>query len=151
MQQGKTALRQDRYHHCISVFYTAKIATAGNRTEPAKKTKRLRHKHKPNTQSHLLFRFILVFLSAYADGLLIKIHIMQKQLRFINCRHISVCPFSNSLFPVPPVPPQVFSRHFRRQPVYYRYSGVSVYALPSVGWYVHCFPSGRRQLSALPF
>ena len=32
-----------------------------------KKTKSLRHKHRPNAQGHLLFRFLLVFLSAFAE------------------------------------------------------------------------------------
>jgi hypothetical protein len=76
---------------------------------------------------------------------------MQKQLRIITSRHLAVCPFSSSIFPVPAIPKYVFSRHFRRRPVHYRYSGVCVYALGSTGWFVHCFPSGRRLLSALPF
>ena len=58
---------------CQCVFYTAKIATAANRTDLTKKTKRLRHKHRPDAQGHLLFRFLLVFLSAFAGEKLIKI------------------------------------------------------------------------------
>ena len=136
---------------CPCVFYTAKIATAAHRTDLTKKTKRLRHKHSPDTRSHLLFRFLLVFLSAFAGEMLIKIHIMQKQLRIITSRHLAVCPVSSHLFPVPPVPQVVFSRHFRRRPVYYRpLVGCSVYQLAS-GWFLWCFPSGRRQLCALPF
>jgi hypothetical protein len=44
---------------------------------PDKKTKRLRHKHRPGTQGHLLFRFLLVFFlpslrDAYKKSLLCK-------------------------------------------------------------------------------
>jgi hypothetical protein len=42
-------------------FYTAKIATAAHRTNPNKKTKSLRHKHRADAQGYLLFRFLLVF------------------------------------------------------------------------------------------
>lgn len=43
----------------------------GQPHRPTIKTKRLRHKHNPNTQGYLLFRFLLVFISA----LLMKKHI----------------------------------------------------------------------------
>ena len=77
---------------------------------------------------------------------------MQKQLRIITSRHLSVCPFSSSTFSVPPVQPSFFSKHFRRRRVYYRpVAGVSVYHVKSCGWYIWCFPSGRRQFAALPF
>ncbi|MBS1738520.1 MAG: hypothetical protein JSS98_18210 [Bacteroidetes bacterium] len=76
---------------------------------------------------------------------------MQKQLRIISSGRLAVCPFSSSHFPVPPVPAFIFGRHLGRRPVYYRYRGVRVFALGSSGWFVHCFPSGRRLLSALPF
>ena len=56
-----------------SILFISKIATAAHRTDPTKKTKSLRHKHRPGTQSHLLFRFLLVFLSAFAGEKLIKI------------------------------------------------------------------------------
>jgi hypothetical protein len=77
---------------------------------------------------------------------------MQKQLRIITRQRLAVCPFSSSLFgPVPQLPSWVFSRHLGRHPVYYRYSGTRVFTLGSTGWFVHCSPSGRRWLSALPF
>ncbi|MGI8584581.1 MAG: hypothetical protein ACR2KX_20520 [Chitinophagaceae bacterium] len=76
---------------------------------------------------------------------------MQKQLRIITSPHLSVCPFSSSNFPVPVLPSYVFSRHLGRRYVYYRYRGTRVFQLGSSGWFIHCFPSGRRQLSALPF
>jgi len=76
---------------------------------------------------------------------------MQKQLRIITSRRLAVCPFSISTFPVPPVPSFVFGRHLGRRSVYYRYSGTRVFHLRSSGWFIHCFPSGRRQLAALPF
>lgn len=76
---------------------------------------------------------------------------MQKQLRIITRYRLAVCPFSASLFPVPVVPRKVFSRHFQRHPLHHMpLAGVRVYQLVS-GWYVWCFPSGRRQLCALPF
>jgi len=76
---------------------------------------------------------------------------MQKQLRIITCRRLAVCPFSSSLFLVPSVPPIVFSRHFCRRTIHYRpLPGVTVYQLSS-GWFVWCFPSGRRWLCSLPF
>ena len=56
-----------------SIFFISKIATAARHTDPTKKTKSLRHKHRPDAQSHLLFRFLLVFLSAFAGEKLIKI------------------------------------------------------------------------------
>ncbi len=76
---------------------------------------------------------------------------MQKQLRIITSQRLAVCPFSSSLFPVPSVPASVFSRHFRRHHLHYRpLVGCFVYQL-ACGWYLWCFPSGRRQLCALPF
>ena len=56
-----------------SILFISKIATAAHRTDQTKKTKSLRHKHRPGTQGHLLFRFLLVFLSAFAGEKLIKI------------------------------------------------------------------------------
>ena len=44
-----------------SILFISKLATAAHRTDPTKKTKSLRHKHRPGTQGHLLFRFLLVF------------------------------------------------------------------------------------------
>jgi len=76
---------------------------------------------------------------------------MQKQLRIISSRRLAVCPFSFSHFPVPSVPAYIFGRHLGRRSVYYRYRGVRVFALGCSGWFVHCYPSGRRLLSALPF
>ncbi|MEO6229438.1 MAG: hypothetical protein ABJB11_01940 [Ferruginibacter sp.] len=77
---------------------------------------------------------------------------MQKQLRIITSQRLAVCPFSSSLFPVPSVPPVVFSRHFRRRSIYCKpITGISVYRLAKFGWYIWCYPSGRRQLCALPF
>ncbi|MBS1925362.1 MAG: hypothetical protein JST57_05115 [Bacteroidetes bacterium] len=78
---------------------------------------------------------------------------MHKQLRIITSRRIiSVCPFSRSIMSsVPQLPHWVFSRHIGRQPVYYQYRGTRVFAIGRSGWFVHCFPSGRRWLSCLPF
>ena len=76
---------------------------------------------------------------------------MQKQLRIITRQRLAVCPFSLSNFPLPAIPCFVFSRHLGRRHVYYRYSGTRVFAIGSSGWFVHCSPSGRRWLSALPF
>jgi hypothetical protein len=77
---------------------------------------------------------------------------MQKQLRIISSRRLAVCPFSSSQFFVPALPPLAFSRHLGRLPVCFRpLPGVSVFHLSAVGWFVWVFPSGRRQLSALPF
>jgi hypothetical protein len=56
-----------------SILFISKVATAAHRTDTTKKTKSLRHKHRPGTQSHLLFRFLLAFLSAFAGEKLIKI------------------------------------------------------------------------------
>ncbi len=76
---------------------------------------------------------------------------MQKQLRIISGRRLAVCPLSSSLFPVPAIPRLSFSRHLRRLPVHYHpQAGVSVYYIPT-GWFIWCYPSGRRQLCALPF
>jgi hypothetical protein len=77
---------------------------------------------------------------------------MQKQLRIITRQRLAVCPLSSSLNgPVPPVPSSVFGRHFRRHSVHYHsVTGAAVIRLQS-GWYVWCYPSGRRQLAALPF
>lgn len=141
----------DEYSFCQRVFYKAKIATAAHRTAPTKKTKRLRHKHNPNTQSHLLFRFLLVFLSAFAGEMLIKITIMQKQLRIITSSRVAVCPFSSGFFSPPSIlPPVIFSRHSRRLPVAFRSVGYVAYHLGPV-WHLFIYSSGRRQLSALPF
>jgi len=76
---------------------------------------------------------------------------MQKQLRIITSRRLAVCPFSLSFGPVPPLPAWVFGKHLGRRPVYFRYRGSRVFVVGSSGWYLHCSPSGRRWLSALPF
>ncbi len=76
---------------------------------------------------------------------------MQKQLRIITRQRLAVCPFSLSLGPVPQLPSWVFSKHLGRRPVYYRYRRCRVFVVGSSGWYLHCYSSGRRQLSALPF
>jgi hypothetical protein len=78
---------------------------------------------------------------------------MQKQLRIITSRSLAVCPLSSSIFPVPSIPRLAFSRHLRRLPINYRpLAGISVYHLPFAGgWYIWCYPSGRRQFCALPF
>ena len=78
---------------------------------------------------------------------------MQKQLRIISSRRLAVCPVSRSFSTVPFVPASVFaSRHLRRLGVYYSPSpGVQVLRLRRSGWFIWCFPSGRRQLAALPF
>jgi hypothetical protein len=75
---------------------------------------------------------------------------MQKQLRIITRQRLAVCPFSISFFPAPALPSFVFSRHLGRRPVYYRYRRSRVFTIPG-GWWLHCSPSGRRWLSALPF
>ena len=76
---------------------------------------------------------------------------MQKQLRIITSRRLAVCPLSSSVFPVPSVPRLAFSRHLHRlHSVHSIYPGVSIYHLPC-GWYIWCYPSGRRQFCALPF
>ena len=134
-----------------SILFISKVATAAHRTDPTKKTKSLRHKHRPGTQSHLLFRFLLVFLSAFAGEMLIKITIMQKQLRIISSRRVAVCPFSSGFFSPPSIlPPVIFSRHSRRLPVAFRSVGYIAYRLGPV-WHLFIYSSGRRQLSALPF
>ena len=76
---------------------------------------------------------------------------MQKQLRIITRRQLAVCPFSLLFGPVPSLPPWVFSKHLGRRYVYFRYRGYRVFVVGNTGWYLHCSPSGRRQLSALPF
>lgn len=78
---------------------------------------------------------------------------MQKQLRIITSRRMSVCPLSIALIPlpVPSVPAIAFSRHFQRHPLHSRpLPSIRVYQLAS-GWFILCYPSGRRQLAALPF
>ncbi len=78
---------------------------------------------------------------------------MQKQLRIITSRRISVNPFDASLSLIPPCfPSMAFSKHIGRLHVHYRpLPGVRVYYFKVFSLYVWCFPSGRRQLNALPF
>lgn len=76
---------------------------------------------------------------------------MQKQLRIITSRRLAVCPFSLSFSPFPQLPSWVFSKHLGRRHVYYQYWGSRVFMVGKSGWYLHCSPSGRRWLSALPF
>jgi len=76
---------------------------------------------------------------------------MQKQLRIITSRRLAVCPFSLQFGPVPVLPSWVFGRHVGRRHIHFQYRGSRVFVVGSLGWYLHCFPSGRRQLSALPF
>ena len=77
---------------------------------------------------------------------------MQKQLRFITRQRLAVCPLSSSLFPVPVVHKLALSKHLGRLPVHHRpLAGIRVFHLPVSGWFIWCFPSGRRQLCALPF
>lgn len=76
---------------------------------------------------------------------------MQKQSRIVTRMRLAVCPFSISMFQMPVMPKYLFSKHLQRLPVHYRpLPGVNVYRL-SNGWFVWHFPSGRRQLAALPF
>jgi hypothetical protein len=76
---------------------------------------------------------------------------MHKQLRIITSRRLSGCPLSSCLFPVPVVPRLAFNRHLGRLGVHYLPShGIRVFKLP-ITWWVWCYPSGRRQLAALPF
>jgi len=83
--------------------------------------------------------------------MLLKNLVMQKQLRIVSRRRLAVCPFSSSWFPLPVVSRVAFSRHLGRLPVHFiPLPGVSVRLLPC-GWFVWCFPSGRRLLSAMPF
>jgi hypothetical protein len=76
---------------------------------------------------------------------------MQKQLRIITRQRMAVDPFSTSFLPIPSLPRLAFSKHFGRVGVYRSYRGTRVLRLGSTGWYVHCFLTGRRWLSALPF
>lgn len=78
---------------------------------------------------------------------------MQKQLRIITRRRISVNAFDASLSLIPPCFPSIaFSRHLGRLGVHYRpLPGIKVYLLPFFHLYVWLYPSGRRQLNALPF
>lgn len=76
---------------------------------------------------------------------------MQKQLRIISRSRLALCPLSFCHFPVPPLPSVAFSRHLGRLPQAYSVMPrVQVFHLPC-GWFVFRYPSGRRQLSALPF
>jgi hypothetical protein len=77
---------------------------------------------------------------------------MQKQLRIISRKRLAVCPFSKSLSPAPAtLSPLAFSKHLGRLAVHYRpLPGVKVFALPC-GNFLWRYPSGRRQLSTLPF
>lgn len=93
-------------------------------------------------------------MAAYAgeSGFTKSPFLMHKQLRLISRRRLSVCPLSSSIFQVPPVPQVAFSRHVRRLPGSHSvHAGVQVFHLRAIGWWLWCFPSGRRQLSALPF
>ena len=84
--------------------------------------------------------------------MLLKIIVMQKQLRIISRSRLAVCPLTHCHFPVPALPPLAFSRHLGRLPVFYRPAfGVRAFHLASIGWFVFVYPSGRRLLSALPF
>jgi hypothetical protein len=85
------------------------------------------------------------------SGKALKIHFMQKLSRLVSPRRrLALCPLSVSIgVPVPPVSPLVFSRHFRRLPSHR--CGDAVVVSHPCGWFVWCFPSGRRQLCALPF
>jgi hypothetical protein len=58
----------------LNVFYEAKLATAARHTEPTKKTKRLRHKHKTRHTDPSFIPFPFGFLSAFAGEMLIKNH-----------------------------------------------------------------------------
>jgi hypothetical protein len=78
---------------------------------------------------------------------------MQKQLRIVSRRHLAVCPFSSTGFPVTPHP-LVFSRHLGRSRAFSRshrtaFSGASI--CQTGGWLVWRYPSGRRMLALLPF
>jgi len=82
----------------------------------------------------------------------IKNVVMQKQLRIISRSRLAVCPFSSPFFQsFSSVSPLAFSRHLGRLPQAFSFMpGVQVFSLPC-GWFVWRFPSGRRQLAALPF
>lgn len=74
---------------------------------------------------------------------------MKKQLRIISQRRPAIERFTG----VQPsaIPVAFFSRHLRRRPVAWHYGpGACVYALPGC-LYAHCFPSGYRFISGLPF
>ena len=133
------------------MFFIQQDNYGGQPHNANKKSKRLRHKPKPpHRPSFIPFPF--AFFIRLRWETLLKIHIMQKQLRIITSKHLSVCPVSSLLFPVPVIESSFFSRHFRRRRVYCRpLPGTSVFHIKSSGWYIWCFPSGRRQFAALPF
>jgi hypothetical protein len=68
---------------------------------PDKKTKRLRHKHRPGTQGHLLFRFLLVFFlpslrDAYKNSQLCKSSFVLSPVRvwqFVHSAVLYLAPF----------------------------------------------------------
>lgn len=134
------------------LFYTAKIVTAAQHTLPTAANKRLRHKHKIQHTKLSFIPFPFVVLHCLHYEMLIKNLVMQKQLRIITRSRLALCPLSYCHFPLPALPPLVFSRHLGRLPVFYRPAlGVRALHLASIGWFVFIYPSGRRCLSALPF
>ena len=122
------------------------------RQKNTKKTKLFGINTKVITQSFHLFRFQIWFFLCLRKEVLTKFIVMQKQLRVISKTRLAVCPFSKSLFPVPTIPLICFSKHLNRLGVHYNpLPGVKVYQLNSIGWFIWVYPSGFRQLNALPF
>ena len=76
---------------------------------------------------------------------------MQKQLRIISKKQISICKFGKSFIQHNNISKIVYSRHLGRLPVFYKpLPNVKVKQLPC-GWFVFSYSTGRRLLSPLPF
>ena len=133
-------------------FLESKGNYGGHRHSPEEKNK---IKNIINTNPRhpaIIYIFFIWFFYRLRCEKLLKIHIMQKQLRIITSRHLSVCPVSRQFHQVPAIESSFFSRHFRRRQVNHRpLPGTSVYHIMPSGWYIWCFPSGRRQFAVLPF
>ena len=74
---------------------------------------------------------------------------MRKQLRIITALRLAVDPWSKETYPLPNIPRFAHSKYLRRR-TKYRYDKMRVVDLTG-GWYILCYPNGRRMLSALPF
>ena len=109
-------------------------------------------KHWPGNKRFSLFQLPLFFICLRWE-MLIKIHSYAKAASY----HHHQSPFSGMSFQpfiwaCSSVTSMGFGKHLGRRPVYYRYRGSRGFCfIGSSGWYLHCSPSGRRWLSALPF
>lgn len=75
---------------------------------------------------------------------------MNKHLRLIRKPRVHIDEWSKENFPLPRIPPQINSRHFRRRAKYFNKDGTVIVEV-NFEWFIHCLRDGTKILYTLPF